>query len=338
MFSSRENRICAKPPIIIDLTEDEEELVRSTRNMRFDQSDDDRIDDDLNTLSATIQSIRNLADKEKVRATIQSIRNEIEIAFPPLTALQSALVEEAPERNLASLVRSSAHKEEAPGQNITTCHSLPKPPNPKVIPCNDMILNVIKDDKDTEMLMSVSSTGKHGEGSGGIYQTPNPTHVTNSPLIAFQVQLASQGKSSSLKEEAPERNLASLSQTLAHKEEAPERNTAKCQSQANPQNRTISLQNEMILNVIKGVKACCKDTEMLMLVSSTGKHGEGSGGVYQTPKPTHIAKLIETIYPYVNLLLDDYPHLKCKPVSMMDAGAGMHIPGVLFVALGGYSL
>ena len=123
MFSSRENRICVKLPIIIDLTEDEAELVCSTRNMRFDQSDYDRIDEDLNTLSATIQSIRNLAHKEKVRATIQSIRNEIEIAFPPLTAPQSALPEEAPDRNLASLVQSSAHKEEAPGQNIATCHS-----------------------------------------------------------------------------------------------------------------------------------------------------------------------------------------------------------------------
>ena len=113
-----------------------------------------------------------------------------------------------------------------------------------------MILNVIKDDKDTEMLMSVSNTGKHGEGSGGIYQTPKPTHVANSPLNVFQVQLASQGKSSSLKEEAPERNLASLGQTSAHKEKAPERNIAKCRSQANLQNRTISPQDEVILNFI----------------------------------------------------------------------------------------
>ncbi len=64
---------------------------------------------------------------------------------------------------------------------------------------------------------------------------------------------------------------------------------------------------------------------MLMSVSSTGKHGEGSGGIYQTPEPTFIANRIEKINPYVNILQDDYPHLKFKPVGMMDAGACMHI-------------
>jgi hypothetical protein len=69
----------------------------------------------------------------------------------------------------------------------------------------------------------------------------------------------------------------------------------------------------------------------------SGQFGEGGGGVYQTPKPTHIVKLLTKIYLHMCSVLDDFPHLTREPsVTMIDAGAGMHILGVLFAALGGY--
>lgn len=89
--------------------------------------------------------------------------------------------------------------------------------------------------------------------------------------------------------------------------------------------------------IIKIIKACGKHTEMLMSVSSTGKNGEDGGGVYQTPRPAHIVNLMAKIYPHVCSVLDDYPNLgREQSVTMIDAGAGMHIPGVLFATLGGY--
>ena len=76
--------------------------------------------------------------------------------------------------------------------------------------------------------------------------------------------------------------------------------------------------------------------ELLMSVPSTGKFGEGEGGVYQTPKPTLLLKLLIKIHPHVSSILNDFPHLKESSVAMIDAGAGMHIPGVLGAVLGGY--
>lgn len=92
-----------------------------------------------------------------------------------------------------------------------------------------------------------------------------------------------------------------------------------------------------IKDVIKKIEACCKDTEPLMSVSSSGKFGEGSGGVYLTPKPTHIVNLLAAVdFPLVLSLMNNFPHLKREGVIMMDAGVGMHISCVLFAALGGY--
>ncbi len=94
-----------------------------------------------------------------------------------------------------------------------------------------------------------------------------------------------------------------------------------------------------IHEIIQRIKACCKGTEMLMSVLSTGLFKERGGGVYQTPKPTHIVNLLTKIYPHVCSVLDDFPHLTREPsVTMIDAGADMHISGVLFAALGGCHL
>ena len=94
---------------------------------------------------------------------------------------------------------------------------------------------------------------------------------------------------------------------------------------------------EDIKEMLKCIKSCYKETERLMNVPSTGKFGEGGGGLYQTPKPSHIVNLIMKIYPHVCSVLDDFPHLTREAsVTMMDAGAGMHIPGVLFAMYGGY--
>ena len=87
---------------------------------------------------------------------------------------------------------------------------------------------------------------------------------------------------------------------------------------------------------LKKPTTCWKNMESLMSVPSTGKFGEGEGGVYQTPKPTLLLKLLIKIHPHVSSILNDFPHLKESSVAMIDAGAGMHIPGVLGAVLGGY--
>ena len=98
--------------------------------------------------------------------------------------------------------------------------------------------------------------------------------------------------------------------------------------------RTASEQD--IKETLKKLTTCWKNMESLMLVPSTGKFGEGEGGVYQTPKPTQILKLLTKIHPHVSSILNDFPHLKESSVAMIDAGASMHIPGVLGAVLGGY--
>ena len=98
--------------------------------------------------------------------------------------------------------------------------------------------------------------------------------------------------------------------------------------------RTASEQD--IKETLKKLTTCWKNMESLMSVPSTGKFGEGEGGVYQTPKPTQILKLLTKIHPHVSSILNDFPHLKESSVAMIDAGAGMHIPGVLGAVLGGY--
>jgi len=76
--------------------------------------------------------------------------------------------------------------------------------------------------------------------------------------------------------------------------------------------------------------------ESLMSVPSAGKFGEGECGVYQTPRPSNVLILLTKIHPHVSSILNDFPHLKESSVAMIDAGAGMHIPGVLGAVLGGY--
>jgi hypothetical protein len=84
------------------------------------------------------------------------------------------------------------------------------------------------------------------------------------------------------------------------------------------------------------LQTCWKHMESLMLVPSTGKFREGEGGVYQTPRPAHLVHLLTKIHPYVTSILNDFPDLKKSSVTMIDAGAGMHIPVVLGAVLGGY--
>lgn len=92
-----------------------------------------------------------------------------------------------------------------------------------------------------------------------------------------------------------------------------------------------------VREIIRIIKECCKNTEMLMSVPSTGENGEEGGGIYQTPRPAHLVNLIAAIYPHVCKLLNDFPDVAREPsVTMIDAGAGMCIPCTLFAALGGY--
>ena len=91
-----------------------------------------------------------------------------------------------------------------------------------------------------------------------------------------------------------------------------------------------------IKQTLKKLQTCWKHMKSLMSVPSTGKFGEGEGGVYQTPRPSHLLILLTKIHPHVSSILNDFPHLKESSVTMIDAGAGMHIPGVVGAVLGGY--
>jgi hypothetical protein len=87
--------------------------------------------------------------------------------------------------------------------------------------------------------------------------------------------------------------------------------------------------------VIKLIKKHSKNTEDLMHVPSTGSNGEDLGSLYQTPRPSHLCELLLKIWPYIVKIINDFS-LENKPLRMLDAGAGMHFPGVGFAMLGGF--
>jgi hypothetical protein len=93
--------------------------------------------------------------------------------------------------------------------------------------------------------------------------------------------------------------------------------------------------SQNIQAVIKLIKKHSKNTEDLMHVPSTGSNGEDSGGLYQTPRPSHLCELLLKIWPYMDEIINDFS-LENKPLHMLDAGAGMHFPGVVFAMLGGF--
>jgi hypothetical protein len=49
-----------------------------------------------------------------------------------------------------------------------------------------------------------------------------------------------------------------------------------------------------------------------------------------------LVNLLNLIIPHVDKLCNDFPSLKGRPVSMLDAGSGMHYPGVIFAMLGDF--
>jgi hypothetical protein len=97
----------------------------------------------------------------------------------------------------------------------------------------------------------------------------------------------------------------------------------------------IDSNSHKIQAVIKLIKKHSKNTEDLMHVPSTGSNGEDSGGLYQTPRPSHLCELLVKIWPYMDEIINDFS-LENKPLCMLDAGAGMHFPGVVFAMLGGF--
>jgi hypothetical protein len=100
------------------------------------------------------------------------------------------------------------------------------------------------------------------------------------------------------------------------------------EDESNPDSQNIQA-------VIKLIKKHSKNTEDLMHVPSTGSNGEDLGGLYQAPRPSHLCELLLKIWPYMDEIINDFS-LKNKPLRMLDAGAGMHFPGVVFAMLGGF--
>lgn len=87
--------------------------------------------------------------------------------------------------------------------------------------------------------------------------------------------------------------------------------------------------------LIKEIEALAKELEDMMSIPSLEK--SDSGGTYQTATSSSLIGLLRKIQHHVVSFQNEFPALKQSPVVMLDAGAGMHIPGVLFAILGRFN-